>query len=76
MTARAHTAWFRCRNCQATLGEVVGARLVVVVRGMTVTFPLVADACFTCRKCGEPNTLASVLQSGARQTQGRRVQSA
>jgi ribosomal protein L40E len=51
--------WLLCRNCGATIGEVVGCRIIVVVRGINVNFPVVPGTIFTCRKCGHPNVIDS-----------------
>lgn len=51
--------WWKCENCRTTIGEKLGLRLVVVLKGEEFNFPLVAGMIFTCRKCGHPNTYQS-----------------
>lgn len=52
-----------CQNCQATIAELIGVRLIVIIRGYTVNFPVVLGTIFTCRKCGYPNVLESLPKS-------------
>ena len=41
-----------CPNCQRIIGEIVGVRLIVMVRGnWHHTFPLVAGSTQTCPRC-------------------------
>ncbi len=47
-----HRFWC-CSNCQRTLGEIVGVRLVIIVtRERLVNFPLYEGMELTCPKCG------------------------
>lgn len=51
--------WWRCEACGRTLGQVIGLRLIVVVRGEELRFPVVAGTEFPCPKCGKANVLES-----------------
>ena len=47
------TFW-KCPNCQRTMGEVVGVRLIIIVRRERVlNFPITDDLHMTCPKCGQ-----------------------
>lgn len=49
--------WWKCRNCGKTLGEFVGCRLIVVVRGYEVKMPAIAGLALACQRCGVENVL-------------------
>jgi hypothetical protein len=48
---------WQCENCGKTLGDFLGARLVIERASIRATFPLVTGAVFTCHRCGHPNQL-------------------
>lgn len=51
-----HRFWC-CGNCQRTLGEIIGTRLVIIIkRERIVNFPLRDDLQMTCPKCGAVST--------------------
>jgi hypothetical protein len=49
---RAGRQWWLCPNCRATMGELIGARLVVIAGRRHLTFPLTPGLRQTCPKCG------------------------
>lgn len=76
MSVQAPQQWWRCANCDRVLGEVVGCRLVIIVRGEVFNLPLIVGTIHTCRKCGYPNTITGVLHSEAEDPQDGRELSA
>jgi ribosomal protein L37AE/L43A len=52
VVVRGGKRWWLCPNCDHTLGELVGVRLVVVIRGRRFTFELVPRLRQTCPSCG------------------------
>lgn len=46
-------SYWVCPNCDRTMGEIVGTRLIVIVRReKTLNFPIVDDLRMTCNRCG------------------------
>lgn len=58
VVVRSGKRWMLCPNCDHTLGELVGVRLIVIVRGRRFTFPLVVGLCQTCPGCGHESAYA------------------
>jgi RNase P subunit RPR2 len=55
--------YWSCPNCHRNLGEIVGVRLVILVkRDQVITFPLVTDLHITCLRCG---TVSALIESAA-----------
>jgi RNase P subunit RPR2 len=53
------THWWACPNCRRTIGQIVGARLIVIVRGRQMTFPLMDGMTQTCPNCGQESRYES-----------------
>lgn len=52
----AHWFWC-CPNCQRTMGELLGTRLLVIIsRDRMASFPLVDALHLNCPKCGQVST--------------------
>jgi ribosomal protein S27E len=52
--------YVKCSNCGRTLGQIVGVRLVVIISGRIVTFPLIVGLELTCPKCGHVSVVDSL----------------
>lgn len=53
IVVRGGRRWLLCPNCDHTLGELVGVRLIVIIRGRRFTFPLVSGLTQSCPSCGQ-----------------------
>ncbi len=58
-----HRRFWACPNCDRNLGELVGRRLVILVkRDQVITLPLIDDLHMVCFRC---HTVSALIESPA-----------
>jgi len=64
VTVGGHT-WWHCANaaCRQKLGEIIGPRLVIRLKGVQLSLSVAADPECTCPRCGTLNAMRQEVAS-------------